>query len=309
MSAVVEDVLGQYFADVRRHRLLTKDDERRLGQAVQLGRQAEAELAKGGRELMPAERGRLARLAREGAAAQRQFVEANLRLVIAIAKRYRSSGVPLEDLVQEGNIGLLRAVERFDWQRGFRFSTYASWWIRQAIAQGIRTSSHAIYRPAHVCDRERAVQEAQQRLEVTLGRRPSPSELATDTGLSEHHVVEVMLLASEPRSLFEPTSRDGDGALLGDVIPGPSEDPPFEQLMASRVPVELCRFLSPLTERERLVLALRYGLEGSEPLTLADVAQRLGLTSQRISQITEAAMAKLRHPSWRGMWESVGSMA
>ncbi|MGH9073611.1 MAG: sigma-70 family RNA polymerase sigma factor, partial [Acidimicrobiales bacterium] len=251
----------------------------------------------------------LDRLARAGLAAQQEFVEANLRLVISIAKRFRASGVPLEDLVQEGNLGLLRAVERFDWRRGFRFSTYASWWIRQAIARGVRTSAHAIYRPAHVCDRTRAVQDAQRLLEATLGRRPTAEELAAETGLTEAQVLEAARLLVEPRSLYEAATRSEGDTVLADVVADPSADPPFERVAAALMPLELARLLTPLDERERLVLSLRFGLAGHDPLTLGAVARRLGLTSQRISQITEGAMAKLRHPSWRSAWEAVGSLS
>lgn len=350
MGIAAEDVFGQYLIDIRRHRLLTKQDEIDLAQVVEAGLEADAELQActedDGTELSQRRRAHLARLRRLGQGAQQEFVEANLRLVISIAKRYRSSGVPLEDLVQEGNLGLLRAVERFDWRRGFRFSTYASWWIRQSIAQGIRTSAHVIYRPAHVCDRIRAVQEAQRRLEVVLGRRPRPAELATDTGLAEHQVVEVLGLLIEPRSLSEPSTRDGGDTPLADIIPDSSADPPFERLAAALLPNELARLLEPLDDRERLILGLRYGLPGAtvpaamaamagvcagapapaqagrvgrpghllpghledpEPLTLAAVAQLMQLTSQRISQITEGALAKLRHPSWRSTWEAVAA--
>ncbi|MGH9069910.1 MAG: sigma-70 family RNA polymerase sigma factor [Acidimicrobiales bacterium] len=343
MGIVAEDVFGQYLLDIRRHRLLTKQDEIDLARTVEEGLAADAELQAGltdeGAELSQHRRAALVRLRRQGQTAQQEFVEANLRLVISIAKRYRSSGLPLEDLVQEGNLGLLRAVERFDWRRGFRFSTYASWWIRQSIAQGIRTSAHVIYRPAHVCDRIRAVQDAQRRLEVTLGRRPRPIELATDTGLSEAQVAEVLGLLIEPRSLSEPSSRDGGDTPLADIISDSSADPPFECLAASLLPTELARLLEPLDDRERLILGLRYGLPGvtaparvpatvamagcngdhpalvslpgqsedPEPLTLALVAELMQLTSQRISQITEGALAKLRHPSWRSTWESVAA--
>ncbi|MGH9068734.1 MAG: sigma-70 family RNA polymerase sigma factor [Acidimicrobiales bacterium] len=313
MSLVAEDVRGHYLHDIRRHRLLTKEDEIRLAQAVMAGREAAAALKAAAElpatgEITRRQRVELRRAVEDGLVAQSAFVEANLRLVVSIARRYRSSGLALEDLVQEGNLGLLRAVERFDWRRGFRFSTYASWWIRQAIAQGIRTSAHAIYRPAHVSDRVRLVQDAQRRLEVSLGRRPRPAELARETELPEAQVVEVLLLCAEPRSLSEPAGKEDGGALLADLVADPSADPPFERLAAALLPSELSRLLAPLDERERLILGLRFGLGRPEPLTLAAVAGQLGLTSQRISQITEGAMAKLRHPSWRAAWEMVGSL-
>lgn len=303
------DVLAQYFTDVRRHRLLSRQEEVRLSQAVAAGKEAAARLSgtNGTGSLAPGERTRLVKLVRAGEVAEHEFVQANLRLVIAIAKRYRSSGLPLEDLVQEGNLGLLRAVSGFDWRRGFRFSTYASWWIRQAIAHGIRTSAHTIYRPAHVCERMRAVDDAQRRLEVTLGRRPWPGELAAETGMPERQVIEALTLAPEPRSLSEPVNRDEEDTRLADLVPDPAGDLPFEHLAATLLPADLDRFLSPLTDREHLVLELRYGLSGDDPLTLSEVARRLGLTSQRISQVTEAAKAKLLHPSWRQEREALRS--
>lgn len=307
-TAAPEDVLAQYLRHIRRHRLLTKHDEVHLAQVAEAGRQAGAQLETGRQGCVPlsaAQRSELMAQVRSGQQAQQVFVEANLRLVVALARRYRSSGVALEDLVQEGNLGLLQAVERFDWRRGFRFSTYASWWIRQAIAQGVRTSAHAIYRPAHVCDRVRLVQTTLSQLEPVLGRRPTPAELAAETGLGEEAVVQALGLLVEPRSLSEGwPAQDGELTLL-DLIAGPEADAPFETLAAALLPAELERLLSPLDERERTVIGLRYGLGLAQPLTLTAVAGRMDLTSQRISQITDAAMAKLRHPSWRRSWAAV----
>jgi len=290
-----EDLVRLYLNEIGRYPLLTKADEERLGSAVALGLDAAAELA-GGVPLSPSRRRHLRACVAAGEGATTEFCQANLRLVVSIAKRYQVSGLPLLDLVQEGNLGLLHAVEKFDYTKGFKFSTYATWWIRQAITRGIANTGRTIRLPVHAGDLVNRVQRAQSRLEAQLGRRPAPEELAADVGLTPGRVVEVLAMSSEAVSISAPLSDDGDGE-FGDVIEDVTALSPMEEAMANSVPTELARLLAVLDEREREILRLRYGLDQGEPRTLEEVGERMHLTRERIRQIESRALCKLRHPS------------
>ena len=228
-----EDLVRLYLEDVGRHDLLTKDDEIRLAQAIEAGVEA------------------------RGEDAHRQFVNSNLRLVVSIAKKYQSSGLPLLDIVQEGNLGLIHAVDKFDWRKGFKFSTYATWWIRQAIQRGIANSARVIRLPVHAGD---------------------------------------MLTALLKMSLDEPVRDDGD-AELGDFVQDRNAVAPFDHAATSLLPGEVAKVLAVLDDRERTILTLRFGLDGGGERTLEEVAEHFGLTRERIRQIEARAMSKLRHPS------------
>ena len=290
-----EDLVRLYLNEIGRYPLLTKADEERLGSAVALGLEAAAELA-GGATLSPARRRQLRARVVAGERATTEFCQANLRLVVSIAKRYQASGLPLLDLVQEGNLGLLHAVEKFDYKKGFKFSTYATWWIRQAITRGIANTGRTIRLPVHAGDLVNRVQRAQARLEAQLGRRPAPEEVAAEVGLTPGRVVEVLAMSTEAVSISAPLSEDGDGE-LGDVIEDVTALSPLEEAMANAVPTELARLLAVLDEREREILRLRYGLDQGEPRTLEEVGERMHLTRERIRQIESRALCKLRHPS------------
>ena len=291
-----EDLVRLYLTDIGQYPLLTKDDEVRLAQAIEAGRDAEADVAKAPKGLTTAKKRELRRAVMEGEQAQQTFVQSNLRLVVSIAKKYQASGLPLLDLIQEGNLGLMHAVEKFDWRKGFKFSTYATWWIRQAITRGIANTGRTIRLPVHAGDTLARVQKAQARLELKLGRPATLAELGIEVEMPEDKLVEALRFRAEPLSLSEPLREDGD-AELGDVVEDRSAESPFEVAAVSLLPDEIGRLLSPLDEREREILRLRFGLDRGEPRTLEEVGEHFNLTRERIRQIEARAMSKLRHPS------------
>ncbi|MDQ1476357.1 MAG: polymerase primary sigma factor, partial [Actinomycetota bacterium] len=284
-----------YLEDVGRHNLLTKDDEIRLAQAIETGTAA-TERLETAKKLTPTQRRQIKREIRQGEEAHRQFVNSNLRLVVSIAKKYQSSGLPLLDIVQEGNLGLIHAVDKFDWRKGFKFSTYATWWIRQAIQRGIANSARVIRLPVHAGDMLTALLKLRASLEGSLGRTPTLAELAGEAELPLEKVVEVLRYAVDTVSLDEPVRDDGD-AELGDFVEDRNAVAPFEHAATSLLPNEVAKVLSVLDERERTILTLRFGLDGGGERTLEEVAEHFGLTRERIRQIEARAMSKLRHPS------------
>ena len=289
------DSVGLYMEGLGRWELLTKDDEARLAALIEEGTAAGALLASG--EKLSAEQRRTARAqVRAGQEATEQFIHANLRLVISIARRYQSSGMPLADLIQEGNLGLMHAVEKFDWRKGFKFSTYATWWIKQAITRGIANQERTIRLPVHAGDTVTLLTKTSARLEGRLGRRPTTEELAYESGLSAAQVEETQRWMQGTTSLDQPIGAEGDLS-LGDRVADPNEDPAGEVIAADTAP-QIDRLLGNLDDRERRILMLRYGLEGGgEPRTLEDVSSHFDLTRERIRQIEVKAMCKLRHPS------------
>ena len=289
-----EDLVRLYLNDIGKHALLTKDDEARLAQAIEAGCAARVELAANG--ATPAGKRELYRLIRRGDEAADTFVKANLRLVVSIAKKYQATELPLLDLVQEGNLGLIHAVAKFDWRKGFKFSTYATWWIRQAITRGIANTGRTVRLPVHAGDLLIRVTKARGRLEGSLGRRPTIPELAADLELDEEKVTEILRHATEPLSLSEPLRADGD-AELGDVVEDLSAVSPFDAAAEALLSGEVKKMLTALNEREREILRLRFGLDRGEPRTLDEVGEHFRLTRERIRQIEAKAMSKLRHPS------------
>ena len=290
-----EDLIRLYLNDLGKYRLLTRDDEVRLAMAIEAGREAATELS-GGCSISPSRRRQLMRLVRERDQATESFITANLRLVVSIAKRYQAAELPLLDLVQEGNLGLMHAVEKFDWRRGFKFSTYATWWIRQGITRGIANSGRTVRLPVHAGDLLNRVVKVRGRLEGELGRRPTPAEIAQDLEVEEVRVTEILRHASEPRSLTEPLRRDGD-SVLGDVVEDHNAVSPFEAAAAALLVHEVSQMLLVLDQREREILQLRFGLDRGEPRTLEEVGAHFHLTRERIRQIEVRAMSKLRHPT------------
>ena len=290
-----EDLVRLYLTDIGQYPLLTKEDEVRLAQAIESGNEARVEM-ESAESLSPARKRELRKALRAGEEAERTFVQSNLRLVVSIAKKYQASGLPLLDLIQEGNLGLMHAVEKFDWRKGFKFSTYATWWIRQAITRGIANTGRTIRLPVHAGDTLARLQKARARLELKLGRPATLAELSTEVEMPEDKVTEALRFAAEPLSLSEPLREDGD-AELGDVVEDRSAESPFEVAATALLPEEIARLLAPLDEREREILKLRFGLDRGEPRTLEEVGEHFNLTRERIRQIEARAMSKLRHPS------------
>lgn len=289
-----DDLIRAYFSDISQFGLLTKEDEARLGREIQAGLAAKEELDSSSPD--QARKRELQRLVRKGDAATRNFVQSNLRLVVAIAKKYRSSGVPLADIIQEGNLGLIHAVEKFDYRKGFKFSTYASWWIRQSITRGISYSARTIRLPGHAGETLARVMKAQSLLDQRYGRQATLSELAQELDLPEETVADVLRYPAEPLSLSEPIWTDDDTE-LGDVVEDRNAVSPFEAAAANMLPDEIVRLFAPLNEKEREVLSLCFGLDRGEPRTLEEVGEYFNLTRERVRQISSRAMCKLRHPS------------
>jgi RNA polymerase sigma factor (sigma-70 family) len=286
------EVLRLYLDEIGRHALLSRADEQRLGAVIEAGRKAAATLADD--ESIPEDRrDHLRALVAEGARVTERFVAANLRLVVSIAKRYQASGLPLLDLVQEGNLGLMHAVEKFDFRKGFKFSTYATWWIRQAITRAIANTGRTIRLPVHAGETVSRVQKAQAGLEADLGRLPTLAELASETGLCPAKVDEALVHAYHPLSIFDPLTADGD-AVLGDVLEDPDASAALEEVITASLPAQVIELLAVLDERERDVVCLRYGLDRGRPRTLAEVATACGLTKEGARQAERRALTKLR---------------
>ncbi|MEY3511517.1 MAG: hypothetical protein RL486_182, partial [Actinomycetota bacterium] len=229
-----EDLVRLYLTDIGQYPLLTKDDEVRLAQAIEGGVAARAEMD-ATKTLTVARKRELKRSIKQGDDAERTFVQSNLRLVVSIAKKYQASGLPLLDLIQEGNLGLMHAVEKFDWRKGFKFSTYATWWIRQAITRGIANTGRTIRLPVHAGDTLARLQKARARLELKLGRPATLAELSAEVEMPEDKVTEALRFAAEPLSLSEPLREDGD-AELGDVVEDRSAESPFEVAATALLP-------------------------------------------------------------------------
>jgi RNA polymerase sigma factor (sigma-70 family) len=297
------DGVGLYLDEVAGHGLLTAEDEVRLARTMEVGRQAAVRLETG-QSLPSQERFELRRAVHQGEEARAEFIRSNLRLVISIAKKYTGRGLDLLDLVQEGNLGLIRAVEKFDWRKGFKFSTYATWWIRQAITRGLGNTARTIRLPVHLVDVVRMVQETRTTLHERDGKQPTAWDIAEVSGLDLDQVVIALECPDDCVSLDHPVGDAGD-ASLGDFVEDTQADDPFVVAADIARRDELDRALSMLDPREREVIQLRYGLTGGGPRTLSDVGRQLDVTRERIRQIERKALTKLRHPSFAYDLESL----
>jgi len=317
-----DDPVRLYLREIGRVPLLTGEEEQELARAVQQGLKAAEQLSKG--KANPQTRSLLLPQVRKGQEAQRRLAEANLRLVVSVAKRYAGRGMSLLDLVQEGNMGLLHAVEKFDYRKGFKFSTYGTWWIRQAINRAIAEQARTIRLPAHMIDTINRVLRASQELSQTLGREPTAEELALKMGLlspeeaeaveearisgepldpevrraltlASSKVREVLRIVQEPMSLEMPVGTE-DTSELGDFIEDETIPGPADEASRRLLREQMRDILSLLTKREREVLSLRFGLEDGQGRTLEEVGKEFQITRERVRQIEAKALRKLRHP-------------
>jgi RNA polymerase sigma factor (sigma-70 family) len=294
------DLVRLYLDDVGRYSLLTKTEEVTLSQAIEAGREARhlVESAGSGRtELAPAARIEAEELVRDGEQATAAFVRANLRLVVSVARKYQTTSSTLGDLIQDGNLGLIHAVEKFDWRLGFRFSTYATWWIRQAITRGLSNTSRTIRLPAHAANIAANAYRLRYELLEREGRVTTTSELARLLDVEEHYLAALLSSAGATRSLSESVGEDGD-LELGDLLRDANAISPAQAAVDSSLPAELNAILATrLNDRECQVLRLRFGLDRGEPRTLQEVSIYFGLTRERVRQIEQAALSKLRQPA------------
>jgi RNA polymerase primary sigma factor len=300
------DLFRLYLDEVGRHPLLTKQDEVELSQAYEAGLDARLKLADCAPD-GPARPG-LEQVAARGEWARRKMIESNLRLVVSIARRFSATGLPLGDMVQEGNLGLLRAVEKFDWRKGFKFSTYATWWIRQAIARGAADrGARAIRLPVHVDEQLGRLRRTQTRLHETLGREPTDQELAAELDLPVDKVNRLKDTAQAITSLD--TSIGQDGAALQDFLEDDSAVAPDELAVEAVSRKALEQVLAELPERERQVLILRFGLDSGTPRTLEEVGTVMGFSRERARQVERDALATLRRPQIRARLQDLPDAA
>ncbi|MBC7266481.1 MAG: RNA polymerase sigma factor RpoD [Coriobacteriia bacterium] len=296
---VTSDPVRMYLKEIGKVPLLTAAQEVDLAKKIEAGVEATAKLEEAeakGIELDPAERRRLERLEHIGLQAKQQLVEANLRLVVSIAKRYVGRGMLFLDLIQEGNLGLIRAVEKFDYSKGFKFSTYATWWIRQAITRAIADQARTIRIPVHMVETINKLIRIQRQLLQDLGREPTPEEIGEQMDMSADRVREILKISQEPVSLETPIGEEEDSQ-LGDFIEDSDAVVPADAASFSMLQEQLQRVLDSLSERERKVIELRFGLVDGHPRTLEEVGREFGVTRERIRQIESKTLSKLRHPS------------
>ena len=292
----VDDPVRMYLKEIGKVDLLTSDEEIALAQDMGLGAEAAATLAEAGDDLDEATRAELEKAVKKGERAKQRLAEANLRLVVSIAKRYVGRGMQFLDLIQEGNLGLIKAVEKFDYVKGFKFSTYATWWIRQAITRAIADQARTIRIPVHMVETINKLVRIQRQLLQELGREPTPEEIGEEMGLTAERVREIQKISQEPVSLETPIGEEEDSQ-LGDFIEDDAAVVPPDAASFSMLQEQLAKVLEGLAERERKVISLRFGLEDGHPRTLEEVGREFGVTRERIRQIESKTLAKLRHPS------------
>jgi RNA polymerase primary sigma factor len=290
------DPVKDYLKQIGRVPLLTAGQEVELAKRIEAGLFAEEKLAAGRGVLHPGQSSGLERVADDGRTAKNHLVEANLRLVVSLARRFTGHGMLFLDLIQEGNLGLIRGVEKFDYTKGYKFSTYATWWIRQAITRAMADQARTIRLPVHMVEAISQLARVQRQMLQDLGREPTPGELAATLDMTPEKVIEVQNYGREPISLHTPLSGDGDSE-FGDLIEDSEAIQPGEAVSFTLLQEQLHSVLDTLSEREAGVVSMRFGLTDGQPKTLDEIGKVYGVTRERIRQIESKAMSKLRHPS------------
>jgi RNA polymerase primary sigma factor len=291
-----DDTIGLYLKEMARVALLTVEEEIHLARRIEAGRAARSKLERSNGNLLAEQRRELEYQKEEGELSREHLIKANTRLVVSIAKRYVGRGVPFLDLIQEGNLGLMKAVEKYEYQRGFRFSTYATWWIRQTITRAIADQGRTIRVPVHMVDRIRQLYKTSHEMEQKLGRVPTTEELAEQVGILPHKVDWMMRVSWLPLSLESPINDDEEEAELGMFVEDDITPTPIQSAYSKLLSEKIQEVLDTLPPREARILRLRFGLENGRSYTLEEVGQKFGLTRERIRQIESKALRRLRHP-------------
>ncbi len=295
-AGATADPVKDYLKQIGKVPLLNAEQEVELAKRIEAGLFAEEKLAEGRRHAAPDARIDLEWIAEDGTRAKNHLLEANLRLVVSLAKRYTGRGMLFLDLIQEGNLGLIRAVEKFDYTKGYKFSTYATWWIRQAITRAMADQARTIRIPVHMVEVINKLARVQRQMLQDLGREPTPEELAAELDMTPEKVIEVQKYGREPISLHTPLGEDGDSE-FGDLIEDSEAIQPGEAVSFTLLQEQLHSVLDTLSEREAGVVSMRFGLTDGQPKTLDEIGKVYGVTRERIRQIESKTMSKLRHPS------------
>ena len=295
-ASATADPVKDYLKQIGKVPLLNARQEVELAKRIEAGLFADQKLAEGGGVLRADQCLDLERVAEDGRRAKNHLLEANLRLVVSLARRYTGRGMLFLDLIQEGNLGLIRGVEKFDYTKGYKFSTYATWWIRQAITRAMAEQSRTIRIPVHMVEAINRLARAQRQMLQDLGREPTPEELAVELDMTPDRLVEVRKYGREPISLHTPLGEEGDSE-FGDLIEDSEAIQPGEAVSFTLLQEQLHSVLGTLSEREAGVVSMRFGLADGQPKTLDEIGKVYGVTRERIRQIESKAMSKLRHPS------------
>jgi RNA polymerase primary sigma factor len=296
VAGATSDPVKDYLKQIGKVPLLNAEQEVELAKRIEAGLFAEEKLAESSAPLRPETRLDLEWIADDGRRAKNHLLEANLRLVVSLAKRYTGRGMLFLDLIQEGNLGLIRAVEKFDYTKGYKFSTYATWWIRQAITRAMADQARTIRIPVHMVEVINKLARVQRQMLQDLGREPTPEELAAELDMTPEKVIEVQKYGREPISLHTPLGEDGDSE-FGDLIEDSEAIQPGEAVSFTLLQEQLHSVLDTLSEREAGVVSMRFGLTDGQPKTLDEIGKVYGVTRERIRQIESKTMSKLRHPS------------
>jgi RNA polymerase primary sigma factor len=290
-----DDTVGLYLKEMARVPLLSNEEEIDLARRLEQGNVSSHTLARSNGNLSKEEHEQLAAVVEDGRSAREHLIKANTRLVVSIAKKYMGQGVPFLDLIQEGNLGLMKAVEKFDYRRGYRFSTYATWWIRQTITRAIADQGRTIRVPVHMSDRIRRLYKAARQLEQMHGRKPTPEEIASVLDLEPRKVQWMLKVSWQPLSLEHPVGEEDDSE-LGSFIEDEATPTPTQSVYENLLREKVEEVLATLSPREARILRLRFGLQNGRAYTLEEVGQKFGLTRERIRQIEGKALRRLRHP-------------